>query len=227
MTGKTTFLAAASLLLAAALGGCESTGEPVSFQEPIDLSYGGLMPGSTVNWMEVGGGYDSRFMNIVVARGPDFTIFFDPDYAEFALEDEDPSAAYGVEYSGIVYYACDEDTLPDAAQREAIAGLRDMSKGEVLDLPGLEMSIMVGKESQSNINGLGDVTLRRYTVNWGGEEAAESETVSVAEEYDVTVKVEWAEGPPSVVVGVAQTETAKPLSLHHASALGNCAALVE
>jgi hypothetical protein len=166
-------------------------------------------------------------MNIVVARGPDFTIFYDPDYAEYALEDEDPAAAYGVEYSGIVYYTCSEDPLPDAAEREAIASLKEMAPGEVLDLPGLGVSVTVGKDGQSNINGLGDISLRKYVVYWGGEEAAESETVSVAKEYDTTVKVEWAEGPPSVVVGVAMTEAAKPLSLHHASALGNCAALVE
>lgn len=223
-------LNAASILLAATLAGCASTGEIARAEEaapPVDLSYDGLMPGSTVNWMDVGGGYDSRFMNIVVARGPDFTIFFDPDYEEFAFEGEDPAAAYGVEFSGIVYYTCSEETLPDAAEREAIAGLKEMATGEVLDLPGLDISVIVGKDSQSNINGLGDVSLRKYVVFWGGEEAAETETVSVAKEYDTTVKVEWAEGPPQVVVGVAMTETAKPLSLHHASALGSCAALVE
>ncbi len=223
-------LTVASILLAATLAGCASTGEVARAEEPeapVDLSYGGLMPGTTVNWMDVGGGYDSRFMNIVVARGPDFTIFYDPDYAEYALEDEDPAAAYGVEYSGIVYYTCSEDPLPDAAEREAIASLKEMAPGEVLDLPGLGVSVTVGKDGQSNINGLGDISLRKYVVYWGGEEAAESETVSVAKEYDTTVKVEWAEGPPSVVVGVAMTEAAKPLSLHHASALGNCAALVE
>ncbi|MCI4644928.1 MAG: hypothetical protein MRY64_09115 [Hyphomonadaceae bacterium] len=231
MKSKLQFFAAASALFAVALSGCANTETGVDVvaqpaEQPADPAFGGLMPGTTLNWIDVDGGFDSGFMNVVVARGPDYTIFFDPEWAEYALDDEDPAAAYGVEYSGILYYGCDE-ALPGNDDREKIASLKEMSAGEVLELPDLGVSVKVGKESQSNINGLGDITVREYDIHWGGEEAAESELVSVAEEFDVTVKVVWSEGPPSVVAGVALTSAPKPLSLRHASALGNCAALVD
>lgn len=218
--------AAAGFCFAAMLSGCASTGGDAVADEPVDLSYGGLMPGSIVNWIEVGGGFDSAYMNIAVARGPDYTIFFDPEWAEYAMEGEDVSAAYGVEFSGAVYFTCDED-MPSAADREAMASLKDMEKGDVVVLPDLGLQIDVGKESQSNINGLGDITLRDYNIHWNEEEGAETEYVSVAEEFDFTVKVTWSEGPPSVVAGVSLTEAAKPLSLRHASSLGTCATLIE
>ena len=183
-----------------------------------------LVPGSVISWTTPGTGVGGNFTNIVIATGPDFTIFYDPESADYDRE-EDDIFEYGVEFSGIVYFGCD-DILPTQEERAQIATLKHMEAGAVVTLDPSGLIVKVGKRSTSYINGLGDVDLRDYEISYDGD--TDIELATSAENIPLTVKSEWIgqDSDMSVVVGVSVAKKAKPLSLRHSSGLGFCSGLL-